>query len=88
MTRSHLRFLRNEVIEDVTAQRIREYESKHSVNVQLPVPIEEIVEQVLGLDFDWDVIEEQPGQIPTHPLFRSYDLQTNKSPTIHRPWEI
>ena len=58
MTRSHLRFLRNEFIEDVTALRIREYESKHGITVQLPVPIEEIVEQVLGLDFDWDVIEE------------------------------
>ncbi|MEX1027786.1 MAG: hypothetical protein WD049_07240 [Candidatus Paceibacterota bacterium] len=62
MTKSHLRFLRNEVIEDVTAQRIREYESKHGITVQLPVPIEEIVEQILGLDFDWDVIEEQPGE--------------------------
>jgi hypothetical protein len=30
--------------------------------VLLPVPLEEIVEQVLGLDFDWDVIEEQPGE--------------------------
>ena len=30
--------------------------------VKLPVPLEEIVEQVLGLDFDWDVIEEQPGE--------------------------
>lgn len=62
MTKAHLRFLRNEAIEDVTAQRIREYETKHGVTVGLPVPLEEIVEQVLGLDFDWDVIEEQPGE--------------------------
>ena len=62
MTKHRLKYLKNEVIEDVTAQRIREYESKVGVTVALPVPIEEIVEQVLGLDFDWDVIEEQPGE--------------------------
>src|SRR5262245_26425701 len=54
--------MRNEVIEDVTAQRIREYERKHGVTVTLPVPVEQIVEQVLGLDFDWDVIDERPGE--------------------------
>ncbi len=58
----HLKYLRNEAIEDITCQRIREYESKAGVVVTLPVPVEEIVEQVLGLDFDWDIIEEQPGE--------------------------
>jgi hypothetical protein len=62
MTKYHLKYLKNEAIEDVTALRIREYESKTGVTVKFPVPIEEIVEQVLGLDFDWDVIEEQPGE--------------------------
>ena len=62
MSRQNLKYLRNEVIEDVTSQRIREYETKTGVTVTLPVPIEEIVEQVLGLDFDWDVIAEQPGE--------------------------
>jgi len=62
MSKRHLKYLRNEAIEDMTAQRIREYESKAAVTVRLPVPIEEIVEQVLGLDFDWDTIEEQPGE--------------------------
>lgn len=62
MTKHRLKYLKNEAIEDVTALRIREYESKAGVTVRLPVPIEEIVEQVLGLDFDWDVIEEQPGE--------------------------
>ncbi len=62
MTNHRLKYLRNEAIEDITAQRIREYEAKVGVAVKLPVPIEEIVEQVLGLDFDWDVIEEQPGE--------------------------
>jgi hypothetical protein len=62
MSRQNLKYLRNEVIEDVTSQRIREYETKTGVTVTLHVPIEEIVEQVLGLDFDWDVIAEQPGE--------------------------
>lgn len=62
MTRQHLQYLRNEAIDDVTAQRIREYESKTGITVTLPVPLEQIVEQVLSLDFDWDVIEEYPGE--------------------------
>ncbi len=43
------RFWRNDDIEDVTTQRIHEYEAKTGVSVTLPVPIEQIVEQVLGL---------------------------------------
>jgi len=62
MSKPHLKYLKNEVIEEVTASRIREYEAKAGVMVTLPVPIEKIVEQVLGLDFEWDVIEEQPGE--------------------------
>lgn len=62
MSKQSLKFLKNQAIEDVTARRIREYEAKAGVTVQLPVPIEKIVEQVLGLDFEWDEIEEQPGE--------------------------
>jgi hypothetical protein len=62
MSNPRLKFLKNEVIEDVTARRIREYEAKASLTVTLPVPLEKIIEQVLGLDFDWDVIEELPGE--------------------------
>lgn len=56
------RFLRNEFIEDITVQRLSEYETMTGKSVALPVPIENIVEQVLGLDFDWDVIEERSGE--------------------------
>ena len=53
MTKNRLKYLKNEAIEDVTAQRIREYESKTGVMVKFPVPIEEIVEHV---DFDvWPI---------------------------------
>lgn len=63
MTRPDLRFLRNEAIEQITADRIRQYESKTGETVRFPVPVENIVEQVLGLHFDWDEIEEQPGEL-------------------------
>src|SRR5437762_3309796 len=62
MSRSKLRFLRNNVIEEVTELRLREYEAKTGEAVRFPIPIENVVEQVLGLDFDWDVIEELPGE--------------------------
>ena len=63
MSRSKLRYLRNETIEQVTSNRIRQYERKTGEQVNFPVPVENIVEQVLGLDFDWDEIEEQPGEL-------------------------
>jgi hypothetical protein len=62
MSYPRLKYLKNEVIEDMTAKRIRDYEAKLGVKVQLPVPIEKIVEQVLGLNLDWDEIEEYPGE--------------------------
>lgn len=62
MTRPPLKFMRNEHIEDVTADRIRQYEAKAGLKVTFPVPAEEIVEQVLGLNILWDTIEEQAGE--------------------------
>jgi hypothetical protein len=58
-----LRFLRNEYIEDVTAQRIRQYEARTGTTVRFPVPVEEIMEQVLNLSILWDEIEEEPGEL-------------------------
>lgn len=58
-----LRYLSNESIEDTTAKRIRQYEAKSGVTVKFPVPAEEIIEQVLGLSFLWDQIEERPGEM-------------------------
>lgn len=45
MTKPPLRFMRNEYIEDVTAQHIRQHEAKTEVRVKFPVPAEEIIEQ-------------------------------------------
>jgi hypothetical protein len=63
MSKQPLKYLKNEVIEDLTARRIREYEAKADVAVKLPVPAEQIIEQVLDLSFLWDQIEEQPGEM-------------------------
>jgi hypothetical protein len=62
MSKKPLKFLKIEVIEEVTACRIRQYEAKAGVRVGFPIPIDKIVEQILGLDFDWDEIEERPGE--------------------------
>jgi hypothetical protein len=62
MSKHHVRFLRNELIEQVTAQRIGEYEFKRCHAVTLAVPVLQITEPVLGLEFDWDQIEELPGE--------------------------
>jgi hypothetical protein len=63
VSKPDLRFLSNESIEDTTAQRIRQYEAKAGVTVRFPIPAEEIIEQVLGLSFLWDQIEERPGEM-------------------------
>jgi len=63
MSKQPLKYLKNEAIEDVTASRIREYEAKAGVTVRLPIPAEQIIEQVLDLSFLWDQIEEQPGEM-------------------------
>jgi hypothetical protein len=63
MSKPSLRYLSNESIEDMTAQRIRQYEAKTGVTIKFPVPAEEVIEQVLGLSFLWDQIEEQPGEM-------------------------
>src|SRR5437762_4200100 len=62
MSKEPLKYLKNEAIEEVTSRRIRQYEAQAGVTVELPVPLERIVEQVLGLDFDWDTIKEMPGE--------------------------
>lgn len=63
MSRRSGKFIRNSVIEEITARRVREYESLSGTQIKFPLPLEQIVERVLGLTFDWDVIEEQPGEL-------------------------
>ncbi|MCA9062070.1 MAG: hypothetical protein KDA96_03400 [Planctomycetaceae bacterium] len=62
MRRHDLKNLRTRTIDATTAWRIRQYEQLTGRPVCFPVPVEQIVEQVLGLDFDWVEIEENPGE--------------------------
>ena len=50
MRRKQLKYLRTKVIDEITTQRIRQYEELTGTSISLPVPIEKIVEQVLGLE--------------------------------------
>jgi hypothetical protein len=63
VSRTPLKFLRNEEIESKTSDRIRRYESLTKTTVRVPVPVEKIVEQVLGLSISWDEIEEREGEM-------------------------
>ncbi len=63
MRRHDLTCISDEEIEDRTTLRIRQYEQRSGSSVALPVPLENIVEQVLELDFDWTDIEERRGEM-------------------------
>jgi hypothetical protein len=54
--------MRTRTIDGITGMRIRQYEQLTGEPVMFPVPIEKIVERILGLDFDWVEIEEQTGE--------------------------
>ena len=62
MRRHDLTNMRTRAIDAGTGLRIRQYEQLTGTPVTFPVPIEKIVERVLGLDFDWTDIDEQPGE--------------------------
>ncbi len=62
MRRFNLANMPTTVIDEITAMRIRQYEDCSGTSVTFPVPIENIVEQILELDFDWIEIEEREGE--------------------------
>jgi hypothetical protein len=62
MRRHDLTKMRTRTIDAVTALRIRQYEQLTGTPVTFPVPVEKIVERILGLNFDWVDIEERPGE--------------------------
>lgn len=49
MSRTSLKFLPNQTIENITEQRIRELEKIQGKSITFPIPLESIVEQVLDL---------------------------------------
>lgn len=62
MRRHDLTNMRTRTIDGITGMRIRQYEQLTGEPVMFPVPIEMIVERILGLNFDWIEIEEQTGE--------------------------
>ena len=62
MRRHDLSNMRTRTIDGITGMRIRQYEQLTGEPVMFPVPIEMIVERILGLNFDWIEIDEQPGE--------------------------
>lgn len=62
MRRNDLSKIRTQTIDAVTGLRIRQYEQLTGTPVTFPVPVEKIVERILGLHFDWVEIEERPGE--------------------------
>lgn len=63
MARTFRGFMPNEALEELTARRLREYERKVGKSVGLPVPVEEVIEQVLDLCILWEDVEEQRGEM-------------------------
>lgn len=53
----------NESVEELTARRLREYERNIGKPVALPVPVEEVIEQILDLCILWEDVEEQRGEM-------------------------
>lgn len=62
MRRHDLTTMRTRTIDAITGMRIRQYEQLVGEPVMFPVPVEKIVERVLGLKFDWIEIDEHPGE--------------------------
>jgi len=57
-----VRILRNQEIEEIAASRLAELQRRLGRPVSPPIPIDLIAEQVLGLDFLWEPINELPGE--------------------------
>jgi hypothetical protein len=83
-----MKILRNETIERRAEARLAELARSLGRSLSLPIPIDRLAEDVLGLDFLWDEIEELPGETILGGLdvesrqvilnSRRYDLFTQK----------
>lgn len=62
MRRHDLSNMDTTVIDEVTAMRLRQYEELAGSKIEFPVPVEQVVERVLDLNFDWIEIEERSGE--------------------------
>jgi hypothetical protein len=57
-----VKFYRNNEIEERAALRLSELEALLGRPLTLPIPVDRIAEDILGLDFLWEPIEEMPGE--------------------------
>jgi hypothetical protein len=57
-----VRFYRNQEIEDLAAERLSQLAQILARPLAPPIPIDLLAEQVLGLDFLWEDIDELPGE--------------------------
>ncbi len=58
-----MRFYRNQRIEELAERRLGELAARLGEPLPVPIPIDLVGEQVLGLDFLWEPIEELPGEV-------------------------
>jgi hypothetical protein len=58
-----MKFYRNQKIEDIAQGRLNELEQELGSPLTLPIPIDLVAEKILGLDFLWEPVDEQPGEI-------------------------
>ena len=58
-----MRYVRNEAVELLAEARLAELERALGAALGPPIPIDLLAEQVLGLDFLWEVIDERPGEV-------------------------
>lgn len=57
-----MKFYRNQQIEELAEDRLRELEKVLGWPISPPIPIDILAEKVLRLDFLWDTIEEYPSE--------------------------
>jgi hypothetical protein len=57
-----VKFYRNQEIEDLAAERLSRLAQLLARPLAPPIPIDLLAEQVLGLDFLWEDIDELPGE--------------------------
>jgi len=57
-----VRILPNQEIEEIAVSRLAELERQLGRPLAPPIPIDLVAEQVLGLDFLWEPIDELPGE--------------------------
>lgn len=58
-----MKFYRNEAIEQLVETRLAEFEALTGEPLSLPIPIDQIAEQLFDLSFLWEEIDELPAEV-------------------------